>query len=83
MDRSILALAYLVRALGLPVCHSFQTAWAGGLQGVVLDGAFGVVGYIFTWVAQVGDISLRRGGIWGTCSLRIFVAGELKTDQVT
>lgn len=82
MDHPILALAHGVRALGLPVCDPLETSLAGLPQRIRIDKALGIVGDLFTGVAQVLHVRLGGRSIWRTGGQGILVSGKLKTDQV-
>ena len=62
MDHPILTLAYSVRALWLPVCHSLQARLAGLSQRVRINKTLIVVGDLLTGVAQVLHVSLGGRG---------------------
>lgn len=53
VDDSVLSLAYLVGALGLPVCHSLQAVLTWRPERLVFDSTLVIVGNLFAWVAQV------------------------------
>lgn len=82
MNHPILALAHGVRALRLPVRDPLQAGLAGLPQRIRVDETLGVVGDIFTRVAQMLHVCLGGGGIRRAGGQGILVTGEFQTDQV-